>query len=559
MCGTLCNLSRGPLSWLPAAAASRCAGVDATTPAIAMDTGRLATSPRLVRAGQVDLDPHGYRSTRATSSVISDGSVASAPCSAGRAERLAVPPLLVAASGMCLSRKSARRRRRVPAVGGGAGAGLPLGHAGSQGAAATASLAERTAAVIPVLRGAHAASPLAAWPRGGGVCRIMGEHEYKNYGATSSRIRFAAARAVAPAPATEGTHASRFGDQALLALSFLLSAAGNKILLRILLIFAAPYTHLLGVITNALYIATFSSQLAWARWTGARGLSSSLRFASAGTGFRCLAAAGICEAIAAVTMPLFASRLPGTLMPVMSQGILLFSMLFGIPLLGNRYSLQQIFGAAVVVAGVGICTFGGDLPASKVAGAATVWGNRSALVRHLLNVAGLFSAYAFFALAITVKERAFRRFRQGALDAGAEASQEPLRMEVVNLYTAMWQGFILLLLWPVNFALVTPLNFGEYFVAGAGALWQVRRLLGLYCCVNLFYTVATTAVLQRLSAIALLLTNVLNVPLVSLLFCLELPLLGAAPFHNFLLVGLAVIVLGLVTYNVSLSSKHLNR
>lgn len=519
----------------------------------AMATGTLATGPSFVPAGPLAVDRHSGRRTRASSSAVGAASVAAASLPAGctgGAERFAVQPLLVAAS-ICLSRNSAGRRRRMLAHLDGIGTQAASAHTRGGGTATAASLAACTAAAVPVLR-AQAARPLAAWSRRGGSCRTTGNHDCAPDAAIAGRIRLAAAGTVAPAPAAEGTRARRLRSQALLAFTFLVSAAGNKILLRILLILAAPYTHLLGVLTNALYIVVFSSQLLWARRTGAPGVAASVRFVSSGLGFRCLATAGMSEAVAFVMVPLFASRLPGTLMPVMAQGILLFSMCFGVPLLGNRYSSQQVVGAAVVVAGVGICTFGVGLPSGGA------WMSTSAVARHLLNVSGLFCAYAFIALAVTVKEMAFRHFRQEACQAGALADATPLRMEVVNFYTAFWQGLAMQLLWPVNFALVTQMGVGEYFAAGVAGLWQARHWVVVYLCVNLAYTVATTAVLQRLSAIALLLTNVLNVPLVSLLFCLELPLLGAAPFHYSLLVGLAVIVFGLITYNMSRSQKRLD-
>lgn len=363
----------------------------------------------------------------------------------------------------------------------------------------------------------------------------------------------ASAQASAPEPTMR---ASQRGSQAVLASSFLFSAAGNKILLRILLLFASPYTHLLGVLTNALYIVTFAVQLSWAG-VSRRDVAASLQFASRGFGLRCLAVAGLCEAMAFVMMPLFASRLPGSLLPVMSQGLLLFSMLFGIPLLGKRYTGQQVAGVATVVSGVCICTLGGGFTRAGVspatAGSAVEpLSGFSSVAYYLFNAAGLFGAYAFIALAITVKELAFRQFREAAPAESGNA----LRMEVVNLFTALWQGLALLLLWPVNFALITPLTVAEYFATGATALWCARGLLLLYLCVNLSYTVSTTAVLQRLSAVALLLTNVLNVPLVSLIFCLKLPLLGATPFRMSLLVGLVVIVAGLIMYNLPRNPRN---
>lgn len=325
-------------------------------------------------------------------------------------------------------------------------------------------------------------------------------------------------------------------QKALLALAFLLSAAGNKILLRLLLVRVAEYTHLLGVITNFIYIATFGFWLrvtATAGPAAAAGVAASARYVSNGQGLWYLAGAGSCEGLAFVLMPLFISRLPGSLIPVMSQGLLLFSMLFSTVLLGRRYNFLQAFGVFVVVVGVCTCT----LP-TLVAPGAVAWS-------PLAPAAGLFCTYGFIALSLCLKEVAFTRFRtrSGAMEG------ETLSIEVVNFAAALWQGLTLLLFWPLNFALVSPLCPAVYFSAGAAALLGTAPVLVPYLLVNLCYTVVTTVVLKRLSAVAILLTNVLNVPLVSLVFCLNLPLLGAEPFRRSFVAGLAVIIVGLLTYN----------
>ena len=70
-------------------------------------------------------------------------------------------------------------------------------------------------------------------------------------------------------------------------------------------------------------------------------LADSRRFALKGGGLHLLAGAGACEAAAFVSLPFFASLLPGSLLPVMSQGLLIFSMIFSAVILGRRYDLLQ--------------------------------------------------------------------------------------------------------------------------------------------------------------------------------------------------------------------------
>eukprot|EP00434_Breviolum_minutum_P009896 symbB.v1.2.008720.t1/scaffold545.1/size189104/5 len=139
---------------------------------------------------------------------------------------------------------------------------------------------------------------------------------------------------------------TRMGTNILLSVIFLFSSGANKVLLRILLVLVSRYAFMLGVLTNVLYIITFGLQfrieLAAAGESDDESRSDSFKFAlKNGLGLHLLAVAGSCEAIAFVLLPYFASLLPGSLLPVMSQGLLIFSMFFSWVILGRRYDLLQ--------------------------------------------------------------------------------------------------------------------------------------------------------------------------------------------------------------------------
>eukprot|EP00415_Alexandrium_ostenfeldii_P002020 UN2020 len=117
------------------------------------------------------------------------------------------------------------------------------------------------------------------------------------------------------------------------------------------------------------------------------------------------------------------------------------------------------------------------------------------------------------------------------------------------------QGIALLLQWPMNFALLTDLNPGDYMKAVADTFTSseglMPTLIFLYWASNILYRLATLRALQRLSSLATLLANVLTVPLSSIVFCLPLglPLIGPPDHMTMLLVlGTLVVCLGLVTY-----------
>eukprot|EP00438_Fugacium_kawagutii_P012528 Skav208188 [mRNA] locus=scaffold2530:450939:451407:+ [translate_table: standard] len=61
--------------------------------------------------------------------------------------------------------------------------------------------------------------------------------------------------------------------------------------------------------------------------------------------------------------------------------------------------------------------------------------------------------------------------------------------------------------------------------------------------------VSTNVVSTNVVSTSLSFAAQLEVPLVSLFFCLKLPLLGAAPFRWSFVAGLVVIIGGLLTYN----------
>lgn len=343
---------------------------------------------------------------------------------------------------------------------------------------------------------------------------------------------------------------TNMGKNILLSVIFLFSSGANKVLLRILLVLVSRYAFMLGVLTNVVYITTFGLQfrlaLAAAGESDDESRSDSFKFALNGGGLHLLAGAGACEAIAFVLLPWFASLLPGSLLPVMSQGLLIFSMIFSWVILGRRYDLLQVLGVVVVAAGVGICTW----PNLHGDGLEVFSGSSE----KLLAAVGLFVSYGFISFSLVLKELAFVRFKTWRRENGHKKGE--LNLEMVNFATALWQGWALMLLWPVNFALLTKLDTAAYFSSAYHAFVKAGPWLVAYLAVNLVYTEVTTMVLKQLSAVIFLLVNVLNVPLVSLFFCFKLPLLGAAPFRWSFVAGLVVIIGGLLTYNHKTLTAH---
>eukprot|EP00415_Alexandrium_ostenfeldii_P001683 UN1683 len=147
-------------------------------------------------------------------------------------------------------------------------------------------------------------------------------------------------------------------------------------------------------------------------------------------------------------------------------------------------------------------------------------------------------------------------FKDLAFKACSSQTGQQLDVFLVDAYSAVFQGLVLNWLWPASFEFLTPLPVREYLRQAFSTFLGLRHaempwLLLLYWGFNCGYRVIQLRVVQELSFIAVLLTNVLTVPLSSLIFCLPLPLLTASSFSPYLMLSLVIIGLGLLVFNSS--------
>lgn len=318
---------------------------------------------------------------------------------------------------------------------------------------------------------------------------------------------------------------------------YMFSLVLNKFSFRLVLAPMAPYTHLLAVMTNVVYVALFTC-LCRIQESNGNITQEAWDFVLRGTGRKLLIGAGLAEATTFVAMPLFASRLPGSMMPVLSQTMIPFSMLLSAVTIGKRYDRLQCLGVFVVILGVGVCSIPKFAAAS---GGALMQGGTLAFTKNAL---GLLTSYFFFACALVFKQAVFARYGSGQHDVRLSGN-------LVNLVASLWQGLGLWLLWPANFMLVSHMSPASYFSSALSSclLPLSMALLLIYWVANVNFTIVSIYAISRLSATVVLLAGAFGVPITALLFCFKWPMLAAEPFSWYFMGGLSVIMLGLLVYN----------
>ncbi|CAK0838818.1 unnamed protein product [Prorocentrum cordatum] len=174
------------------------------------------------------------------------------------------------------------------------------------------------------------------------------------------------------------------------------------------------------------------------------------------------------------------------------------------------------------------------------------------------NVVLCTMAYSLLALAVTLKESAFARFRREAAQRGQQSpgAQPELDICVLSAAAAAGQLATQLLAAPGVLAATgggmggaVLREFGSGAQALAGRAQPAAPWLALvYWGCNVGFSLSALQLVRTTSAATVVLANVVALPLSALAFCLPLPLLGRAGFDHWMLVSLAIIVTGNLLY-----------
>jgi drug/metabolite transporter (DMT)-like permease len=219
--------------------------------------------------------------------------------------------------------------------------------------------------------------------------------------------------------------------------------------------------------------------------------------------------------------------------------ILPFSMAASVLVLGRRFTVSQLLGVVCVIAGVLISI----IPAMTTSGGVNI----------ALNAALFCCSCAFLGFAIVLKEVALHGRKRGKHRAATD--KPPIRFDVftVNTFSSTCQLLGVLLLLPITL-LLAPVNGGmwPYITRGVSMMFNAPYMPWLTLCYvgfNILFNIFGLTLMKEASSTVALISTVSALPLVSLIFCLPLPLLTPSPFSWFTCASLAVVMAGVCVYN----------
>jgi len=249
-----------------------------------------------------------------------------------------------------------------------------------------------------------------------------------------------------------------------------------------------------------------------------------------------------------------ATQLPGALLPILSQLLLGWQLIFSAWLLGRRYSAAQLLSAAAVVVGVILASSNGL--GSTLSGATTIFTSPQAIYVAVFAVSLVGPA-----LSTILKEAVFKESKEAL-------GGKDVDLFVVNSFGSGFQALFVLLQLPLLASLrgIAPAQLPSYLASGwavftgaapnaAGAPSPLLPLL--YVGANLAFNITALAFMRATSAVAISFVMALTVPLTVLMFSLPLPFLPYQPSMvgpQFIL-GLVVLLCGLAGYTLASNAK----
>ncbi|KAJ8904771.1 hypothetical protein NDN08_001287 [Rhodosorus marinus] len=305
----------------------------------------------------------------------------------------------------------------------------------------------------------------------------------------------------------------------------------NRVIYRTLLVPMKDYTFFITQFITFAYVAVYGAFLMSRR---KKGIVTDDMIAVAKNKWKTFALIGGLEALTLAVQLYSGARLPGSLLGILSQGILPFTMICSILLRGRKYSALQVSSIGVIIAGVLVTIYPTFSSLSSTLG-----------MELLVNSALFFMSCGFIALALVLKE--------GALQG------ESLDIFVVNTSSSFMQMLAAIVLMPFSFAVALGglsldksldyVHAGVRTAVGMEGL-RVTPYIGLaYMTVNLIMNILGITLIKNMSAVTAILTSIATVPIVTLVFCLDLPLLAPQPFTPLFVLGVLAVLVGLAMYN----------
>ncbi|KAF4656819.1 hypothetical protein FOZ61_006646 [Perkinsus olseni] len=251
-------------------------------------------------------------------------------------------------------------------------------------------------------------------------------------------------------------------------------------------------------------------------------------------GFKYTFLSSICDVLGDNLMFLTQAYLSIIVFNLLQQGMVPFTLLWSMLLLGSRYILEEILGVGLVVsmavASVFVSTRGG--------GTAGFW-------MALLCL----SSTAFQALGFVIKEAMFRAYDRHAREHGSRATK--LDIFVVTSSNHLWGIlWVLPVCYLVESARVGGDVLGELRSGFETLLWSKHAMdaFVVYMVVNLCFNITIYLLVSYGSSLLTFVSLKLTVPLSAFLSLISWPLIGASTVNSFEWLALAVIMAGVVIF-----------
>nr|CAD1837770.1 unnamed protein product [Ananas comosus var. bracteatus] len=234
------------------------------------------------------------------------------------------------------------------------------------------------------------------------------------------------------------------------------------------------------------------------------------------------------------------AMLPGPAIPILSQSFLVWQLIFSIVVLGRKYSVNQIFGCFLVTAGVILAVASGANEGQFLSEVDFIW------------PALMILSSAFQAGASILKEFVF-------IDGAKRLQGKPLDIFVVNSFGSGFQALFVFLLLPL-LSNLRGIPFTELPAYVKHDCEGAPLLPLLFIVMNMAFNISLLNLVKMSSALVASLAATLAVPIS--IYILSLPMAympQGTSLNTSFIVGTAILVLGLLLYNIPQPAKQIKR
>ncbi|KAF4756773.1 hypothetical protein FOZ63_026732 [Perkinsus olseni] len=242
----------------------------------------------------------------------------------------------------------------------------------------------------------------------------------------------------------------------------------------------------------------------------------------------------ICDVLGDNLMFLTQAYLSIIVFNLLQQGMVPFTLLWSMLLLGSRYILEEILGVGLVVSMAVASVF-----------ASTRGGGTAGFWMALLCL----SSTAFQALGFVIKEAMFRAYDRHAREHGSRATK--LDIFAVTSSNHLWGIlWVVPVCYLVESARVGGDVLGEMRSGFETLLWSKHAMdaFVVYIVVNLCFNITIYLLVSYGSSLLAFVSLKLTVPLSAFLSLISWPLIGASTVNSFEWLALAVIMAGVVIF-----------